>query len=97
VRELQNLAQRLVIFADAGVIDTVDLPTIMRYVASAPPAAGRLRTLRDVEIEHIRGVLESVGGNKTKAATILGIDRKSLREKLKAAKPAAPSDGASPA
>jgi DNA-binding NtrC family response regulator len=97
VRELQNLAQRLVIFADAGVIDTVDLPTVMRYVAPAarPPGgapagsvgvgAGEHRTLREVELAHIRAVLESVGGNKTRAATILGIDRKSLREKLKAA------------
>ncbi len=90
VRELQNLAQRLVIFADAGVIDTVDLPTVMRYTtspASPPPigTSGALpRTLREVELDHIRAVLESVGGNKTKAAELLGIDRKSLREKLKA-------------
>lgn len=84
VRELQNLAQRLVIFAEAGVIDTVDLPTVMRYVTPTPsgaPTAAR-RTLREVEVEHIRAVLESVGGNKTKASSILGIDRKSLREKL---------------
>ncbi|MCC6427119.1 MAG: sigma-54-dependent Fis family transcriptional regulator [Phycisphaerales bacterium] len=97
VRELQNLVQRLVIFADAGVIDTVDLPTVMRYVIATPsggslrPAGGtasvgeRPRTLREVEVGHIRAVLESVGGNKTKAAAILGIDRKSLREKLKVA------------
>lgn len=91
VRELQNLAQRLVIFADAGVIDTVDLPTVMRYVAtSSSPSgasAGPHRSLREVELEHILAVLESVGGNKTKAAGILGIDRKSLRERLKAANP----------
>ncbi|MBN8597265.1 MAG: sigma-54-dependent Fis family transcriptional regulator [Planctomycetes bacterium] len=90
VRELQNLAQRLVIFADAGVIDTVDLPTVMRYTTSpaSPPPIGTpgalQRTLREVELDHIRAVLESVGGNKTKAAELLGIDRKSLREKLKA-------------
>jgi DNA-binding NtrC family response regulator len=84
VRELQNLAQRLVIFAEAGVIDTVDLPTVMRYVTSTPSGAPTTahRTLREVEVEHIRAVLESVSGNKTKASAILGIDRKSLREKL---------------
>ncbi|MCC6950885.1 MAG: sigma-54-dependent Fis family transcriptional regulator [Phycisphaerales bacterium] len=94
VRELQNLAQRLVIFADAGVIDAVDLPTVMRFVApltpsasaaSGAPPAGLHRSLRAVEAEHIRAVLESVSGNKTRAAAILGIDRKSLRERLKAA------------
>lgn len=97
VRELQNLAQRLVIFADAGVIDTVDLPTVMRYTTSpASPQPGIIpgaphRTLREVELEYIRAVLESVGGNKTKAAEILGIDRKSLRERIKAAQPS-PTD-----
>ncbi|MBL8874634.1 MAG: sigma-54-dependent Fis family transcriptional regulator [Phycisphaerae bacterium] len=99
VRELQNLAQRLVIFAEAGVIDTVDLPTVMRYVAAAPHGADaamhHLRSLRDVELDHIRTVLENVAGNKTKAAAILGIDRKSLREKLKAANSMASSDGTS--
>lgn len=88
VRELQNLAQRLVILAEGGVIDTVDLPAAMR---SSPPLplpgeSGALRPLRDVELQHITAVLERAGGNKTKAAAILGIDRKSLREKLKAAR-----------
>jgi DNA-binding protein Fis len=46
-----------------------------------------LRPLREVELEHIRAVLDAVGGNKTRAAQILGIDRKSLRERLKAAAP----------
>ncbi|MCC6675846.1 MAG: sigma-54-dependent Fis family transcriptional regulator [Phycisphaerales bacterium] len=97
VRELQNLAQRLVIFADAGVIDTVDLPTVMRYTAApASSSPGAMpgtphRTLREVELDYIRTVLESVGGNKTKAAEILGIDRKSLREKLKAHSRAGPA------
>jgi DNA-binding protein Fis len=35
-----------------------------------------------VEAEYIRNVLASTGNNKTKAAEILGIDRKTLREKL---------------
>jgi two-component system response regulator HydG len=41
------------------------------------------RTLAEVEAEYIRNVLAKVGGNKTRAAEILGIDRKTLREKLK--------------
>jgi DNA-binding protein Fis len=36
-----------------------------------------------VEAERIPGVLESVGGNKTKAAEVLGVERKTLRAKLK--------------
>ena len=89
VRELENIAQRLVILAENGVIDTADLPMGMRFVAPVSVSSGdtgavNRRTLREVEIEHIRAVLDSVGGNKTKAAEILGIDRKSLRSKLNA-------------
>ena len=40
-------------------------------------------TLAEVEEEYIRNVLASVKGNKTQAAKILGIDRKTLREKLR--------------
>jgi 5'-3' exonuclease len=39
--------------------------------------------LAEVEAEYIRNVLASVNGNRTRAAEILGIDRKTLREKLK--------------
>jgi DNA-binding protein Fis len=40
------------------------------------------RSLAQVEAEHIRAVLASVGGNKSRAAGILGIDRKTLQNKL---------------
>jgi DNA-binding NtrC family response regulator len=81
VRELENLIQRLVIMSDSELIDVPDLPPHMRY--SALRETGLDRTLAEVEAEHIRNVLSSVQGNKTKAAHILGIDRKTLREKLK--------------
>jgi two-component system response regulator HydG len=42
-----------------------------------------MHTLAEVEKQHIQRVLERTGQNKTKAAEILGIDRKTLREKLK--------------
>jgi DNA-binding protein Fis len=41
------------------------------------------RSLADVEEEYVHSVLAHVGGNRTRAAKILGIDRKTLREKLK--------------
>jgi two-component system, NtrC family, response regulator HydG len=44
---------------------------------------GLHRSLATVENEHIQNVLASLGGNKTQAAKILKIDRKTLREKLK--------------
>ena len=66
---------------DGDLIDIPDLPAIMRYSAFVKNDVKR--TLTEVEKEHIINVVESVNGNKTKAAEILGIDRKTLREKLK--------------
>lgn len=81
VRELQNVIQRLVVMCEADCIDVADLPELMRF--SALRGSRLNRTLAEVETEHINRVLASVDGNKTRAAGILGIDRKTLREKLK--------------
>jgi DNA-binding NtrC family response regulator len=84
VRELENVIQRLVVMADGDLIDVPDLPELCRF--SALRGGDFTRTLAEVEAEYISNVLASVGGNKTRAAEILGIDRKTLREKLKKAK-----------
>jgi two-component system response regulator HydG len=81
VRELENLIQRLIVMLDTEQIDISDLPSHMRF--AAPRESGLNRTLAEVEIDYIRKVLENVGGNKSRASEILGIDRKTLREKLK--------------
>ena len=81
VRELENIVQRLVLMTEEEEIDAPSLPSVMRF--SAPRAGGVHRTPAEVEVEHIRAVLASVRENKTLAAKILGIDRKTLREKLK--------------
>jgi DNA-binding NtrC family response regulator len=81
VRELENVVQRLVVMTDGDLIEVSDLPSLMRF--SPLRETGLHRTLAEVEAEYIRNVLASVRGNKTKAAEILQIDRKTLREKLK--------------
>lgn len=81
VRELENVIQRLVVMTEGDFVDVPDLPSLMRF--SALRETGLNRTLAEVETEYIRNVLVSVGDNKTKAAKILGIDRKTLREKMK--------------
>ncbi len=85
VRELENVVQRLRVMNEGDTIDAPDLPAVMRF--SPPRGAGLDRTLAEVETEHIRNVLAAVAGNKTRAAEILGIDRKTLREKLKTVDP----------
>ncbi len=81
VRELENLIQRLLVIVGRPVIDVADLPPYMRFQMER--LADPMRTLADMEAEHIRSVLQLTGGNKTRAANILGIDRKTLRDKLK--------------
>jgi DNA-binding NtrC family response regulator len=82
VRELENLVQRLMAMAESDIIDAPDLPAGMRSECFAEER-GLDRTLEQVEAEYIRHVLERVEGNKSQAAKVLGIDRKTLREKLK--------------
>ena len=81
VRELGNLLNHLVVMTEGDRIDVSDLPSIMRF--NIAPQTSSTKTLAEVETEYIRNVLSSVDGNKSKAAKILGIDRKTLREKLK--------------
>ena len=81
VRELENLMQRLVVMSPGEAIKMPHLPRHMRFTVASE--RGLDRTLAEVEREHIRNVLAQVGGNKTHAARILGIDRKTLRQKLK--------------
>jgi len=87
VRELENIIQRLVVMTEGDAIDVPDLPSLMRF--SAMRGAGLNRTLAEAEKDHIINVLSNVDGNKTQAAKILGITRKTLREKLK--KPQSPA------
>lgn len=81
VRELQNLLHRLVIFAEGEVIDVPDLPDTFRY--SALRTKGGNRTLAEVEHEHILHALSMHQHNISRTAETLGIDRKTLREKIK--------------
>ena len=80
VRELENIIQRLVVMTDGDIIDVPDLPPLMRF--SALREVGFQRSLAEVEADYVHTVLASVGGNKSRAAEILGIDRKTLRKRL---------------
>lgn len=80
IRELENVVQRAVIMSD-GQITAKHLPEQVKFQIDFPEQP--LKPLRQMEKEYIEKVLVATGNNKTKAAQILGIDRKTLREKLK--------------
>jgi DNA-binding NtrC family response regulator len=81
VRELENVVQRIVVMNEGEVVDVPDLPSLMRF--SAIKGRKLNKTIQEIECEYIKDVLESQNNNKTNASEILGIDRKTLREKLK--------------
>jgi len=94
VRELENIMERLVIFAGSNIIDAEDLPLagvrIGERLKREQFAAGRAHkraskdlSLSHVEKRHILEVLERTGWNRSEASRLLGIDRKTLRHKLK--------------
>ncbi|MCO6499880.1 MAG: sigma-54-dependent Fis family transcriptional regulator [Vicingus serpentipes] len=82
IRELENFIHRLVIMTDKSV-DIDDIPDYMKMNVPVDSDQDNLLSLAEVEKKHIEKVLHSTNNNKTKAAEILGIDRKTLREKLK--------------
>ncbi|MFB3854212.1 MAG: sigma-54-dependent transcriptional regulator [Vicinamibacterales bacterium] len=87
--ELRNVVRGILARTAAGVIRSGDLPAGLR--AGASLRADLMRSLADVEAEYVKAVVASVGGNKTRAAEILGINRKTLRDKLRQRGQAAPS------
>jgi len=79
IRELENIIQRMVIMGGKS-IDIEHLPEFMKYQIDYPKEP--LLSLKEVEKKHILHVLNITNNNKSKAANILGIDRKTLRQKL---------------
>ncbi|MFZ5787524.1 MAG: sigma-54-dependent transcriptional regulator [Acidobacteriota bacterium] len=80
VREMENVVQRLVVMSEGGTIGVADLPAALQH--PVPRGTGLDRPLAEVERDYIQNVLTSVGGNRSRAARILRIDRKTLRGKL---------------
>jgi DNA-binding NtrC family response regulator len=88
VRELRNAIERAVALARFEEIVVEDLPRKVRAYQSHQVVIGsnnpaELITLENLEHRYIRHVLKATGGNKTFAARILGLDRKTLYRKLR--------------
>ncbi len=79
VRQLQHIMERLTILAPNGRIDA---EAVAAAFEATSPRESPGETLAEAEEEQIRRVLEATGGNKSRAAKILGIERKTLYRKL---------------
>jgi len=87
VRELENVVERAVALAETATIRLEDLPGAVRDRRDAEQdtlarALARDMSLDELEREYIQRVLAAEGGNKTRAAQRLGLDRKTLYRKL---------------
>jgi len=84
VRELANTIERLLILSPRPTIEVDDLPENLRYrkPLAAMTDEGNL-SLAEVERRHILRVLETTGFNVTIAAKRLGIDRNTLRSRMR--------------
>jgi len=82
VRELENVVARALALSPSGVILPDDLPEALRNpgppAGSMPAETADRPTLAELERRYAVQVLRETGGNKTRAAEILGIDRKTL-------------------
>jgi two-component system response regulator HydG len=85
-RELENVIERACALANSPDLTLDDLPERVRSngqtVALITRARERRMTLRELEREYIIESLRITGGNKSRAAEILGIDRRTLHRKL---------------
>jgi len=73
------MMERLTILAPHGKIDE---PAVREGIELTEPRDSASDTLADTEADQIRRVLAATGGNKSRAAKILGIERKTLYRKL---------------
>ncbi len=80
VRELRSVVTKTLLFADDDTIRPDDLPRHLALNQKVP--ARPLKTLEEMEKNHIIAVLAETGGNQSKAAEILGINRKTLYKKI---------------
>ncbi len=86
VRQLRHVLEKLVILHPGPVVESSPLQEAFQsYQVAAgetPAGPGQFDDLNALEEEHILKVLQATGGNKSRAASILGIERKTLYRKL---------------
>lgn len=80
VRELKSVITKALLFADSDIIMPDDLPEHLAINKKIPPPSPK--TLEEMEKDHILAVLDQTGGHQTKAAELLGINRKTLYKKI---------------
>jgi transcriptional regulator with PAS, ATPase and Fis domain len=84
VRELKNVCERCAVFAAGETIDADALPLEVRLgrASGVVEKPGEVKTLREMEKVMVARALEATGGNRTRAAKLLGITYPTLKKKI---------------
>ncbi len=82
VRELKNACERSLALARGEAIGVEDLPADVRAGVAAPADDGEVLSLREMTRVQIARALERTGGNRTRAAELLGITYPTLKKKI---------------
>ncbi len=85
IRELQNVIERALILADGEEVKLHDLPGNMKpqFGAPVPETDDGIPTLKELEIQYIRNLLQRFSGHRGRIAAALGISERSLYRKLR--------------
>lgn len=87
VRELENVVGNACMMVPGNLIDVRDLPEVIRSHDWRVSQANVVElTMEEVQLRHLRQVLDHVGGNKSRAAEVLGLSRATVYEMLARAK-----------
>ena len=98
VRELENVIGSAAMMAQGNTIDLCDLPASVREPSHfAPQHEEELITFEELQNRHLTRVLDHLGGNKARAAEVLGVSRATIYEMLSRMKKAASHARAKPA
>jgi DNA-binding NtrC family response regulator len=83
VRELENCVQRALALGSGSEIQVRDLPSNLLYAMQNESGKRRFSTLREIERDAIRQALEMTGGDRLRAAKLLGIGKTTVYRKIK--------------
>jgi two-component system nitrogen regulation response regulator NtrX len=84
IRELANYIERIVILSSADIIGSAEVKGLLPHLSSESPAGSLKAACERFESEYIEKAISGAGGNMTRAAEILGIERSHLYKKLRA-------------
>jgi DNA-binding NtrC family response regulator len=83
VRELENAIERAIVVCRGDTLTEEDVAFLRRTAAPVVPRSGRRLTLEEIENQAIVDMLQETGGNIKEAATMLGVDRSTLYDRIK--------------